>query len=437
MRMKRIGWKFGTCGVAALALLLAGSVAAAPPGNGDPEICDDGIDNDGDRKVDCDDRDCRDDPACTGGGGGDGGGDGIRYDYEELPSVEGGSGTISMSNDRNWVSGHAVRFHPCQTYAQGPALWERVGGGWILHELAGLPGGGKGYANGVLDGGMAVGRDQTYSADCSENVMRPVIWEPSAGTWLITELPWTGTTGGAANAAAQVDGLGVLIAGGADAMASVWYRDGVDWVEVKLGTLDDTSVAYGVGPSGAVVGSSSLADWSDPRPFVVVPEDSDADGSPDTWYRDDDGDGRNDLMHPLGSTGRALDVNVAASSCGFGVLATYWEEDGAGGWLETTLPTGRFSDGTTAEALNDADQVVGYGSRPKGRGSEQHATLWERDGAGVWSIADLNDLTELPRSTTLTTARTTNGCGDIVGSAKTRDANSQPCILTPRDSSCD
>ena len=34
-------------------------------GGGDPEICDDGIDNDGDGKVDCrDKKNCRKDPAC-------------------------------------------------------------------------------------------------------------------------------------------------------------------------------------------------------------------------------------------------------------------------------------------------------------------------------------------------------------------------------------
>jgi hypothetical protein len=45
---------------------------ACTGGGGDPEICDDGVDNDGDNKVDCSDRDCRNDPVCdTGGPGGD------------------------------------------------------------------------------------------------------------------------------------------------------------------------------------------------------------------------------------------------------------------------------------------------------------------------------------------------------------------------------
>ena len=33
-----------------------------------PEVCNDAIDNDGDNKADCADRDCRKDPACTDGG---------------------------------------------------------------------------------------------------------------------------------------------------------------------------------------------------------------------------------------------------------------------------------------------------------------------------------------------------------------------------------
>lgn len=53
-----------------------GSAGTEPPA--DPEICDDGIDNDGDGLTDCSDKDCRQNPACktTGGGGGGGSGGG-------------------------------------------------------------------------------------------------------------------------------------------------------------------------------------------------------------------------------------------------------------------------------------------------------------------------------------------------------------------------
>ncbi|MDX1777012.1 MAG: hypothetical protein R3297_10545, partial [Desulfobulbales bacterium] len=44
-------------------VVCASGGGGGPPS--DPEICDDGIDNDGDGKVDCDDRgDCKRDPAC-------------------------------------------------------------------------------------------------------------------------------------------------------------------------------------------------------------------------------------------------------------------------------------------------------------------------------------------------------------------------------------
>lgn len=47
--------------------------AQEPPPE-ETEICDDGIDNDGDALADCLDRlDCRQDPACKGSGGGGGG----------------------------------------------------------------------------------------------------------------------------------------------------------------------------------------------------------------------------------------------------------------------------------------------------------------------------------------------------------------------------
>ena len=45
---------------------ISGSLSCGGDG-GDPEVCDDGIDNDDDGMTDCDDRDCRNDVACTGG----------------------------------------------------------------------------------------------------------------------------------------------------------------------------------------------------------------------------------------------------------------------------------------------------------------------------------------------------------------------------------
>ena len=399
---------------AAALLLLTAALAGAAPGNGNGGNGGGG----------------------SGGGGGDTGGDGIRYDYEALPTVEGGAGVWDLSEDRNWVAGYSVRTHPCQTYAQGPALWERqAGGGWLLHELPGLDGVGSGNAYAVLNGGLAVGWHRSYAADCSGFTGLPVVWEPVAGTWIATALP-SPAGGGNAQGAAMVDGVGVLVAGGAGSEAVVWRRIGGAWTMQGLGSLDDNSVAHSVSSSGAVVGASSPADWSSSRPFIVVPVDTDADGSPDTWYQDADGDGRNDLMTPLDSEGRALGANELNAACGNVQGATHWGPDGSGGWTPTTLPVGEYSDGTVADDLNGTGQVVGNGRRPKGRGSEQNALLWESDSSGGWSLVDLNGVTELPRSTRLSVGRGINQCGDIVGLAETRDVNSQPCILTPRNPTC-
>jgi len=49
-----------------LPAISGGLVCGGDSGGSDPEICDDGIDNDGDNKIDCADKqDCNNDPACN------------------------------------------------------------------------------------------------------------------------------------------------------------------------------------------------------------------------------------------------------------------------------------------------------------------------------------------------------------------------------------
>jgi hypothetical protein len=43
--------------------------------------------------------------------------------------------------------------------------------------------------------------------------------------------------------------------------------------------------------------------------FVILPEDTDGDGVPDTWFKDDDDDGSNDLQIYLGSNSQAHDIS--------------------------------------------------------------------------------------------------------------------------------
>jgi hypothetical protein len=430
---------------ATLTLLWTGSGLAAPGGGngggggggGDPEICDDGLDNDGDGKTDCQDRDCRNDAACSDDGGG-GEGD-VRYDYEVLPEPANSTRRLTrdMSDNRNWVSGATGRAHPCVSGTHGPTLWERDASvGWLVHELPGISGVGKGYAEAVLDDGSAVGWDDTPMPDCASRLMQPVLWEPvSSGVWSVTTLP-TPPGPGAAQDVAIVAGAGTVIVGVADGQAHLWRRISGVWTVESLGSFGGSSAAYGVSSSGVVVGSAHDSAGATEHAFILVPEDSDQDGVPDTWRRDDDGDGMNDLLQSMGAGGPAMDVNEASASCGHSPLATHWESNGAGGWSEDTLPSEDFSEGTEAWALNEADQVVGTGGRPARRSTESRALLWERDGSGAWVLNDLNALTELPSKTTLSVARATNDCGDITGHATTRDGT-VAFLLTPRSSSCD
>jgi probable HAF family extracellular repeat protein len=83
---------------------------------------------------------------------------------------------------------------------------------------------------------------------------------------------------------------------------------------IDLGTLGGQhSYASAINDRGQVVGAGQTADQVY-RAFLINPEDSNGDGSPDRWFRDLDGDGANDLMTalalPSGATSSgAADIN--------------------------------------------------------------------------------------------------------------------------------
>jgi probable HAF family extracellular repeat protein len=179
------------------------------------------------------------------------------------------------------------------------------------------------------------------------------------------------------NASAQV--VGKAYAGMGYEHAFLWQNG----VMTDLGTLGgDFSHALGINDAGQVVGWSSLAsDWTAHRAFLLTPEDTNSDGTPDRWFRDSNADGANDLMQNLGTLGGSSPGSHAEDVNNLGqVVGSSWWYPQSGSVNHAFLwQNGVMSDlGTlggnysSALAINDTGQIVGMATNNIG---EQHAFL--------------------------------------------------------------
>jgi len=177
----------------------------------------------------------------------------------------------------------------------------------------------------------------------------------------------------------------------------VWFRDnnpedGINDLMIDLGTLGGSgSVALGINDLGQVVGRAWTADIIPTHyAFMIVPEDTDGDGVPDTWFRDGDGDGANDLMISLGnlgSVGGRCSIARGISNSGYVVgylggantvggeafiivpedtdgddVPDTWFRDGDGDGANDLMIKLTPSGGAEAYGVNDSGQVVGWSS---------------------------------------------------------------------------
>jgi probable HAF family extracellular repeat protein len=184
-----------------------------------------------------------------------------------------------------------------------------------------------------------------------------------------------------------------------------------------LGTLGGTRCdPRAVNDRGQVVGVSSLRDGTS-RAFRLTPLDTNADGKPDVWNRDLNGDGANDLMQALpspkgswsGSTARAINnlgqvCGVVYSNSGRGPSETAVTWSAAATGAATLL--GKAGDGSGAQGINDAGQIVGWKQGPV----NFVAVLWQLS-KGAYTATAL----PIPSGYAGSRAVTINNSGQVAG----------------------
>ncbi len=178
--------------------------------------------------------------------------------------------------------------------------------------------------------------------------------------------------------------------------------------------------------------------------FLITPEDNDDDGRPDLWFRDDDGDGSNDLqvglpplpggvwcqVSALNSLGQV--VGSSQDSDGW-YHAVVWQVDELGQVSLTDLGTGKPRCHTYGRDINDLGQVVGESI--EWSKDDQYPYIVSRTGL-LWQNGKASKLENLIKDTAgLSDLRpySINNAGAIVGfgSPDAWDGDAQAFIAIP------
>ena len=181
--------------------------------------------------------------------------------------------------------------------------------------------------------------------------------------------------------------------------------------------------ARAINDAGQVVGWSYIGSWPNNtrHAFRLVPANN-------SWYRDNDSDGGNDLMTDLGTLGGvnsdAFAINVAGQVVGW--AETVAGEEHASLWNvgAGTVDLGTLGGDTShALSINESGQVVGYSTT---NGGVNRAFLWENG-----AMTDLNNLIPPGSGWELTSATGINDAGWIVGSGTNPIGEGHAFLMIP------
>jgi uncharacterized membrane protein len=214
-----------------------------------------------------------------------------------------------------------------------------------------------------------------------------------------------------------------------DGVPDTWFRDKGDGSNALMFEFVRTAELCAINDLGWVVGSYVTIDGAR-RAFLIIPDFA----QPNPWFKDDDGDGVNDLIRLLpGASGEAFDVNNQGQIIGSGAYfggPPLWEvvvaKDGTVAVTTTQLPVPNGFDSWDADAINDSGKVVGWAYNHKGK-SAHGLVLWQKD-KGPMLLESL--LSNMGGFSDLNAAEGINSLGQITGQGTT-SAGTRGFLATP------